>query len=391
MGEEKPPRARSSAPRGEEKREARLPVSFDQFAERLLDWYLKERRELPWRSNPDPYWVWLSEVMLQQTQVKAALPYFERFVQAYPTLRHLAQADVDEVLSRWSGLGYYSRARNLHRAARQVCRDHNGRFPRSYSEAVALPGIGRYTAGAVLSIAYGLAYPVVDGNVRRVMARFLCIEAELTSKSLERLWRLLEECVQAPAVQPRVSEFNQALMELGALVCTPRNPLCGRCPLADDCRGLAAGLAEELPRRSRRRKVEKFQYLVAVVADGPRYLLHQNHSETFLKGFWEFPRVDLGSAGQKEKLFRQQHGLVLVNPVPLWVVRHQITYRKMSFHPFKAELQGPLPGNGYAWAELNSPSHPVPAYVRKIERAALVGGPDSGVSRKDAKTQRVLK
>ena len=374
MREEKPHRARSRAQRGDEKTGDRLPVSYQEFAGRLLDWYLRERRELPWRSNPDPYWIWLSEVILQQTQVKAALPYFERFVQAYPTLRQLAEADLDEVLSRWSGLGYYSRARNLHRAAQEMCRNHGGRFPRSYSQSVALPGIGRYTAGAVLSIAFGLPYPVVDGNVRRVMARFLCIEDELTGKRLEMLWKLLEECVNAPAVQPRVSDFNQALMELGALLCKPRNPLCGQCPLASDCRARIAGLAEELPRPSRRRKAEEFHYLVAVIADGPHYLLHQNRSESFLKGFWEFPRVKLGSAGRAQELFQQQHGLKLTSPERLAVVRHQITYRKMSFHPFTAKLQGPLPQNGYAWAPLNSPAHPVPAYVRKIEGAASCGG-----------------
>ncbi len=347
-----------------------LPLAKDEFASDLLHWYERNRRELPWRSNPDPYWVWLSEIMLQQTQVKAALPYFRKFVTAYPRIEDLAQADINEVLSNWSGLGYYSRARNLHKAAGEICRRHGGRFPHNFDEVIALPGVGRYTAGAVLSIAFGQPLPIVDGNVRRVMARFLRIESEIKGKTLEQLWETLSQCVASPEARRRASDFNQALMELGALVCTPRNPQCGNCPLNRTCRAYASGTAEDLPVRTAKRKVEEWSFHVAVASRGTKFLLKLNQEESFLRGFWEFPRVSCQEEAQLRDAFGRVHGIRLRKTAGLSMVRHQITFRKLSFHPFLAELESPLPKEGFAWAELGDSAYPVPAYVRKIERAA---------------------
>ncbi|HSR51544.1 MAG TPA: A/G-specific adenine glycosylase [Acidobacteriota bacterium] len=385
-----------------------------ELAPPLLDWYPKARRDLPWRANPDPYWVWLSEIMLQQTQIKTALPYFERFLEAFPDIQSLASADINRVLSLWSGLGYYRRARNLHKAAGVICQKHGGRFPRSHQEVLALPGIGRYTAGAICSIAFNQPHPIVDGNVRRVMARYLAIEEELKGKALEDLWDRLQECVEARQVAPRVSYFNQALMELGALVCTPRSPDCPNCPLQASCRGYARGLVEELPVKSKRREVEEFHFLVAVARRRGKFLLHRDDEAPFLKGFWEFPRValprgrrtsdparaqeggpsstqrpaankrsltsDAGAVGQSLtnpasvdgdlSLFDDQHNLRLERIGMLTPVRHQITFRKLHFHPLAVRLRGPLPEGRYAWARLNEPDYPVPAYVTKIESAA---------------------
>lgn len=348
----------------------RLPVSHAELADRLVGWFRREQRDLPWRQNPEPYWVWLSEVMLQQTTVKAVLPFFEKFVRKYPTLQDLAWADSNEVLSDWSGLGYYSRARNLQRAARRICAEHQGRFPSSYDVAIGLPGIGRYTAGAVLSIAYGLPFPIVDGNIKRVMARFLLIEEVLTGKSESELWALLSDWVGRDGVRERISEFNQSLMEVGALVCTPRKPKCPLCPLQEACLARANGRVEELPRRPPRRKVEEISFQVAVIARGSRFLLRQNREETFLKGFWEFPRIDASPGEDVTRSFREVHGLELSDLRPLSEVQHRITFRKLTFRPYLASLEGPVPETRFAWARLDEAAFPVPAYVRKIESAA---------------------
>ena len=206
--------------------------SLPAFRQELLLWYGAARRRLPWRDNLDSYRVWISEVMLQQTTVKTVVPYYEKFLGAFPTVADLAAAPIDQVLSRWSGLGYYSRARNLHAAARVIVRDHGGRFPTGPEEALALPGVGAYTAAAILSIAHGLPMAVVDGNVARVLARLLAIRGPIKSSAVrKRLWTSAAVFLDPSAP----GDFNQAMMELGATVCTPKSPLCGECPVASWC------------------------------------------------------------------------------------------------------------------------------------------------------------
>ncbi len=344
----------------------RLPIPTSTFSSRLLRWYRRHRRDLPWRRNPDPYRVWLSEIMLQQTRVQTTLPYFEKFVRTYPTLESLAEAQENELLSLWSGLGYYGRARNLHKAARMVCERYGGEFPRRYEDAIQLPGVGRYTAGAVLSIAYGKPLPVVDGNVLRVFARYLRIETELHGSEVRKLWNFLSELVEDSCVRSHISEFNQALMELGSELCRPRRPLCLACPLARECRARRAGVEGTLPRRRQRRTVQEINYLVAVVERRGRYLLRQNLERTFLKGFWEFPCVENHRGADLDDCFARVHGLKLRIKAIHPPVSHRITFRKLSFYPVQASLLGPLPAGNYAWATLSDGRFPLPSYVGKI-------------------------
>src|SRR5512134_738690 len=210
----------------------------------LLAWYRRERRDLPWRRTRDPWAIWVSETMLQQTRVETVIPYYERFMQRFPNVAALADADTDELMSHWAGLGYYSRARNLKAAASQVVREHGGRVPGDVEALRALPGVGRYTAGALASIAFDRPAPIVDGNVARVLARLLDLDLDVRSPAGQRrLWAEAEALANGPSP----GDLNQALMELGALVCTPRTPRCADCPVRRRCRGRAAGRAEALP------------------------------------------------------------------------------------------------------------------------------------------------
>jgi A/G-specific adenine glycosylase len=345
----------------------RLPVPINEFALAILNWFSIKRRNLPWRCSTDPYRIWVSEVMLQQTQVKTVIPYYERFLRLYPTLEALARAEVEEVLDVWAGLGYYSRARNLHRAVQMVVRDHQGKFPVEYQQALKLPGVGRYSAGAVLSIAHGLPYPVLDGNVSRVLARYLKIEEPIKGPVVEALWTMLGKMVRDPFVAARVSEFNQGLMELGALVCAPVKPDCLNCPLSDDCGAFLGQAQDKLPVKARRRRVVNLSFVSALVRKGPKYLMLKNDDGPFLKGFWEFPRVE--GAGVNEvslRGFREIHGLELVVKHQMRPVSHTITFRKLRFHPFEAGLVGNPSLESFAWIRPGEKGSPMSAYIRKI-------------------------
>ncbi len=217
---------------------------------RLLAWFGKRKRDLPWRRTSDPYRIWISEIMLQQTRVSAVIPYYERFMAKFPTVRSLALAKMETVLGYWAGLGYYSRARNLHRAAKEIVARHAGHMPRDYKAALALPGIGRYTAAAVLSIAYGEPKAVLDGNVARVLARLGAVRGELRAPAL---WRELELTAQALLAPNAPGDWNQAMMELGATVCTPKSPRCGECPVSKWCSARKLGIAHRIPAPRKKR------------------------------------------------------------------------------------------------------------------------------------------
>ena len=364
-----------------------LPISIEEFASRLLEWYTGHKRDLPWRRRPEPYHVLLSEFMLQQTQVKTVLPYYERFLQAYPTLEDLARSEESEVLSAWSGLGYYNRARNLHRAAQLICEKHDGTLPRDYDQVLELPGVGRYTAGALLSIAYGEPLPILDGNIQRLLARYLKIRKDLTGSGAEPVWDLLSRMVQEPLVGQRVSDFNQALMEMGALICTSKNPLCGECPLGESCLARKEGVQDELPVRTRPRKVQNFQFAAAVVPQSRRFLLMQNRESEFLRGFWEFPKVaiptgqDIPSRDRLEETFQETHGLRIQIEESFAPVDHRITFRKLRFHPLRVHLEeDPEESHGFVWANLGAKrDYPVPSFVGKIvKRMGQVVDTDGG-------------
>ena len=240
------------------------PRKRDILQRSLLKWYDEHQRDLPWRNTTDPYPVWISEVMLQQTQVQTVIPYYLKFLEHFPSVAALAKADTDALLRLWAGLGYYSRARNLQKAAQIIVEQFGGRFPQSYTDVLALPGIGRYTAAAIVSIAFGQPYAVLDGNVSRVLARLLSMSGDPKSSAVQnRLWAAAQQLL--PRARP--GDFNQAVMELGATVCSPRQPRCLLCPWTRQCLARQQGQQELLPEKARRRKSRRS--LRAAVGDSP--------------------------------------------------------------------------------------------------------------------------
>ncbi len=252
----------------------------------LLSWFAANRRDLPWRRRRTPYRVWVSEVMLQQTRVETAVPYYLRFLRRLPTLASLAAADLQAVLKLWEGLGYYQRARNLHQAARRVMAEHGGRIPADAARFGSLPGAGEYLTAAVLSIAAGLPLAAVDGNVLRVWARRAGLRADIGSAATRRRVR---DALQEIIPRDRPGDFNEAMMELGALVCTPRRPSCPECPLASSCRARSLGLTEKIPVRKKARFVPTHRVAVAALVRGDRFFVQQRPEGGHLGGLWEFP------------------------------------------------------------------------------------------------------
>lgn len=301
----------------------------------LLDWYRRNRRDLPWRESADPYRVWLSEVMLQQTTVKTATPYYEAFLAKYPTLETLAAADEDEVLATWSGLGYYHRARNLLRAAKLVRESHGGTFPKKLEEALAIHGVGLYTASAVLSIAHGVPLPVVDGNVRRVLSRLFALRGD-PWRSDAAFYILGDELLD----RDHPGDWNQALMELGAVVCTPRKPACPVCPLRRDCRALAQDLVDRIPEPRERRAAVDVTVAAALVQEKGRVLLVRRAEGKLLGRFWEVPQTSLESHGFADLVREalERHGLRLAPGALLATARHAITFRRIRVEAYAAKL-----------------------------------------------------
>jgi A/G-specific adenine glycosylase len=256
----------------------------------VLQWYEGNGRRLPWRETQDAYRIWLSEIMLQQTTVAAVIPYFQRFIVRFPTVDVLAAADVEEVLRHWEGLGYYSRARNLHRAAGVICGEHGGEFPRSLTALQALPGIGRYTAGAIAAFAWDLPAPILEANTERLYARLTALtEPSDSTSGRKKLWAFAESIVP----QRRAGDFNQALMDLGSRVCTPVAPHCGECPLAALCRARQEGRAEQFPVRRPRAAVTELSELAVVLERGGQVLLRQRGLSERWAGMHDFPRFEL--------------------------------------------------------------------------------------------------
>ncbi|MED0678809.1 A/G-specific adenine glycosylase [Aneurinibacillus thermoaerophilus] len=287
----------------QQERQQDLIGSFDieGFQDDLLYWFERQQRDLPWRRDRDAYRVWVSEIMLQQTRVETVIPYYERFMERFPTVRDLAEADLEEVYKYWEGLGYYSRARNLHAAVKEVQEKYGGVVPDTPEEVHALKGVGPYTAGAILSIAYGLPEPAVDGNVMRVLSRIFLIEEDITKAKTRKLF---EAVVHRIIAHRNPSFFNQALMELGALICIPRSPRCGICPVANHCRARDKGIQESLPVKKKAKQVRIEERAVALIQrnDG-RWLLHKRPGTGLLANLWEFPNTEYkGDADPREQL-----------------------------------------------------------------------------------------
>ncbi len=304
----------------------------------VVAFYRAHRRELPWRNTADPYAVWVSEIMLQQTRVATVIPYYERWLARFPTVEALAAAPLDDVLAHWSGLGYYSRARNLHRGAGEVVARWNGALPAAVADLRRLPGIGRYTAGAIASLAFGRREPIVDGNVARVLARVFAIEDSIKSAAGQRrLWQLAADLV--PEDSP--GDFNQGLMELGATVCTAPRPRCEACPLSACCDARAAGRERELPVvPARVRDADKPQIaeVAAWVVRGGRLLLAQRPQRGLYGGLWELP-----GAGSRHALIERFGGrLSLLGAEPIARTRRALSHRRLTIEVWPARLSGPL-------------------------------------------------
>jgi A/G-specific adenine glycosylase len=310
------------------------PQRLAGVASELLTWFDRQRRDLPWRRTADPYRIWLSEVMLQQTRVETVLPYYERFLSRFPTVERLAAAPLDEVLVAWSGLGYYRRARQLHAAARLVAAA--GEFPRTLEGLMQLPGVGAYTAAAVASIAFGVAVPVLDGNVERVMARRLALDEDPKRRGARE--RLLAGA--AALLDPaRPGDSNQALMELGATLCLVRRPKCLLCPMRPGCGAAREGQPERYPPPRRKRPRESRRLLVAVVTRGDRVLLYRRaRTSPLLAGTWELPWLELedDQAPPPRSLAEKYGGRWQLGP-PLAAVRHGITYRDLRVTVCRAD------------------------------------------------------
>ena len=307
------------------------------FADRLLAWFDEHgRKDLPWQSPKDPYRTWVSEIMLQQTQVQTVIPYFERFMQRFPDVTALASAPRDEVLAHWSGLGYYARARNLHRAAQTISDEHNGVFPDAFDEVVALPGIGRSTAGAILALSMDQHHAILDGNVKRVLARHEAIAGwPGTTAVAKRLWEIAE----CNTPQERVADYTQAIMDLGATVCTRSNPACERCPVATDCRARNEVSVTLFPgRKPKKDKPLRTTTMVLACHDGQVYLERRPESGIW-GGLWSLPEVNGTSVADwcRERLAREP------GEAEEWrVLRHSFSHYDLDIRPIVVRIEAPL-------------------------------------------------
>ncbi len=307
----------------------------------LLAWFDANKRQMPWRTNPDPYSVWVSEIMLQQTQVSVVIPYFERWMARFPTVETLASAEIDDVLSSWSGLGYYRRARNLHAGAVWIC--ENG-FPSSAKEWLSVPGVGRYTAGAIASIALGEQAALVDGNVERVFARLE--NSTLTNPGLNRAtW----EWAEANLPQIRAGDWNQALMELGATICTPKNPNCSACPILTYCKSYEARLQGDRPVKSEKRRFIELTRYAKVIEREDTYALVRIPEGEWWEGMWMFPSSDTAPDGQR-----------------IATIKHTVTHHKLTFELWLTEEE--VTGATY-FSSAEIEDLPIPGIQRKLLRA----------------------
>lgn len=266
-----------------------------QFKEALVTWFSEDHRDLPWRKTRDPYKIWVSEIMLQQTRVDTVIPYYERFMMSFPTIEALANAEEEEVLKHWEGLGYYSRARNLQAAVREVSENYGGIVPNTRHDIAKLKGVGPYTAGAVLSIAYGVPEHAVDGNVMRVLSRVLNIREDISKPKTKKIF---EDAVMALIDEANPSYFNQGLMELGALICTKGKPSCLLCPVREFCLGFEAGDPEVLPIKTKKTKVKAVNYDVVVHQRGATYFVQQRVADGLLANLWQFPMYESYKPGE---------------------------------------------------------------------------------------------
>lgn len=341
------------------------------FQQDLLGWYDRERRDLPWRRTRDPYSIWVSEAMLQQTRVETVIPYYQRFVGQFPTVGSLAEAPEDRVLKAWEGLGYYSRARRLRSAAREVEARYGGRVPDDPEAFGALPGVGSYTTGAVLSIAFNRPLPAVDGNVMRVLSRLLLIRE---NTGLPAVRRGFEGLAAGLIPKERAGDFNQALMELGALVCLPRSPRCEACPVAGLCRARETGEQEALPVKDAARAPREVRLVAAAILWQDRLLVRQRPDQGLLAGLWEFPNWPLEPGEMPQAALQRGLAALGLPPLPgepLPPVSHAFSHLRWELQPFLCRLDVAAPASPASPAAAPAtPAAPAPAAAALAERRA---------------------
>jgi A/G-specific adenine glycosylase len=345
------------------------------IAARLLAWFDRHgRKDLPWQHDRTPHRVWVSEIMLQQTQVGTVIPYFDAFMQRFPDAAALARSPIDEVLHHWSGLGYYARARHLHRAAQIVVERHGGAFPQSLEAAMELPGIGRSTAGAILALAYGERHAILDGNVKRVLARYCGVEGFPGEPATSRaLWALSD----AYTPYDRVGDYTQAIMDLGATVCVPRGPACVRCPLSDDCAARLSGRQHELPApRPRRARRTKTTFMLLAIRAGGHVLLEQRPPHGIWGGLWGLPEFPSADAAREWSMRALQIRAAAAQP--LGTLRHSFTHFDLQIEPIRIECEGAsgvMESARYVWYDPAAPQRVgIAAPIRTLIAMALPGG-----------------
>ena len=328
----------------------------------LLAWFKANARDLPWRRTRDPYAVWVSEIMLQQTQVKTVIPFWSRWMQELPTIEAAAKVNPAKLHKLWEGLGYYTRVRNLQKAAQAIVTDHNGKFPVNYEAVLALPGIGRYTAGAICSIAFNQPTPILDGNVIRVLTRLFGIaENPKEKKTNAHLWQLAEELVRhsspiAHHSSLSCSQLNQSLMELGALICTPRNPQCLLCPVQKLCVAFKTGRTKQLPNLGKRAVATARHFLAFVIERDGKFLVRQRPEKVVNAHLWEFPSHETtGAPADAREILNSDFGLVVPEPEKVCTIKHSITCYRITVDAFRFSLKtnpSKIPGHWKTTAQM---------------------------------------
>lgn len=336
-----------------------------EFRDALLSWYRREKRDLPWRRTSNPYYIWVSEVMLQQTRVDTVIPYYVRFIESFPTMASLAEAEEEELLKMWEGLGYYSRARNLQAGVREVVENYGGHVPANRKEISTLKGVGPYTAGAVLSIAYGIPEHAVDGNVMRVISRLLLIEEDI---AIPKTKKIFETVVMDLIDKEDPSSFNQGLMELGATICTPR-PKCLLCPVREFCTAFQEGRQEELPVKTKKTKMKIIPVAsVAIQNDQGEWLLRQRPAKGLLANLWEFPMIELNGEDHPKVQLREQFGIEPNRCTEVLAFKHVFSHITWEMQSYQAVMEQTVtvPEGARFFSEKEVEALPKPVPVIKI-------------------------
>lgn len=337
------------------------------FSRDITHWYKKNARRLPWRETRDPYKIWISEIMLQQTTVNAVIPYYQKWLDIFPTVEDLSKAPIEKVLKVWQGLGYYQRAKNLHKAARTICSEYRGKLPRNSEHLRNLPGFGPYTTGAVASIAFDLPCTIIDANVRRVVMRLLALEGYADTSHDERINKFLREVMPGK----NMGTFNQALMELGALVCRNGEPLCLLCPVKNHCAACQKGIQKIIP-KPQKRVIQNLDVAIGILQRGNKYLIQKRPSQGLLADLWEFPggKIEKGETPQQalKRELKEELAIDIASSRHLMNVRHFYTQFRVNLHVFYCQLQSyPKSNTLRKWVNLDKlQQYPMPSGSAKV-------------------------